>query len=210
MESMLPRVLTLLVAGLLAACSDQKPGSPAEGPVERAGSEAGKAIDRTVQAAVRETGNAVLHSKVRVALLDALGTDALRMEIDVNEGNVSLAGKVRDAASRDRAGDVVRKVTGVKDVTVDLQLMAQGSDDVVPPDELAGAVADRKLEAKVRLQLLEEIGAAALKLGIEVEDGAVTLSGRLDEAGLRNRAEEAAKGIDGVDRVINDIGIEGK
>lgn len=206
MRSTIPHVLaTLVVVGLLAACSDQESAPPGEGPVERAASAAGKAVDRTVQAAVRETGNAVLHSKVRVALLDALGTDALRMEIDVNDGTVSLAGEVRDAASRDRAPEVVREVTGVKDVKTDLKILAKGSDDVAPEDQLARELADRKIEAKVRLQILEEIGAAALKLTVEARDGVVTLSGDLDDRDLRDRAEKVAEGVDGVSRVVNDI-----
>src|SRR5512134_1736142 len=165
-------VSALMLAGLLAAC-DKGPDASVEGPIERAG----KAVDRTTQAAVRETGNAVLHSKVRLALLDALGSDALRMEIDVDEGNVSLAGKVREPGSRDRAAEIVRKVAGVKDVKTDLALAPEGSDDVAPIDKLGRDVADRKLEAKVQLKLLEEIGAPALKVGIHAADGIVTLSG---------------------------------
>lgn len=203
-------VSTLLVAGLFAGCSDQGPASSGEGPIQRAGNAAGKAVDRTVQATVRETGNAILHSKVRLALLEALGTDALRMEIDVNEGNVSLAGNVREPASRDRAADVVRKVGGVKDVKTDLRLVMAGTDDVPPMDKLGKEVADQKLEAKVRLALLEEIGAAALKVSIKAADGTVTLSGNLDERDLRDRAEKTAKGTEGVNRVVDDIGIQSK
>jgi len=68
----------------------------------------------------------ILHSKVRLALLDALGTDALRMQIDVDDGNVSLAGNVRARASRDLAGEVARRVGGVKVVRTDLHVAAEG------------------------------------------------------------------------------------
>jgi len=193
-------VSTLLLAGLLAAC-DKKQDSTSEGPIERAG----KAVDRTAQAAVSETGNAILHSKVRLALLDALGTDALRMEIDVDDGNVSLAGKVREPSSRDRAAEVARKVGGVKNVKTDLGLVMEGSDDVAPLDKLGKDLADRKLEAKVQLKLLEEFGAPALKVGVAAVDGAVTLSGDMDNRDLRARAETTVKGTEGVSRVINNI-----
>jgi hyperosmotically inducible periplasmic protein len=198
-------VSTLVIAGLSGACADQGPDSSGKGPIERAGTAAGKAVDQTVQATVLETGNAILHSKVRLALLDALGTDALRMEIDVNDGNVSLAGKVREPASRDRAGEVARNVGGVKEVKTDLSLVMQGSDDVAPADKLSKEVADQKIEAKVRLKLLDEVGAAALKVNVKAADGTVTLSGNLDQRDLRDQAEAAAKATDGVSRVINNI-----
>lgn len=203
-------VSTLVIAGLFAACSDQGPDSSGKGPIERAGNAAGKALDQTVHATVRETGNAILHSKVRLALLDVLGTDALRMEIDVNDGNVSLAGKVREPASRDRAGEVARMVVGVKEVKTDLSLVPQGSDDVVPMDKLGKEVADRKIEARVRLRLLDEIGAGALQVNIKAADGTVTLSGNVDGRDLREEAEGAAKGTEGVNRVINDIETKAK
>jgi len=153
-------------------------------------------------------GNAILHSKVRLALLDALGTDALRMEIDVDDGNVSLAGKVRARASLELAADVARKVGGVKAVKDDLRVVTEGSDDTEPLDKAGKDVADRKLEAKVQLKLLEEFGAPALKVGVAAADGAVTLSGNPDDRDLLARAEAIAKSTPGADRIINDIGTE--
>jgi hyperosmotically inducible protein len=198
-------ISTFLAAGLLGACSDQGPDSTGKGLIERAGTAAGKAVDRTAEVAVRETGNAILHSKVRLALLDALGTDALRMEIDVSEGHVSLSGTVRQPASRDQAGDVARKVGGVKDVKTDLSLVTEGSDDVAPVDRLAKDVADQKLAAKVRLKLLDDIGAPALGVSVKAVDNTVTLSGDMDDAKLKTRAAATAEGTEGVSRVINDI-----
>ena len=151
-------------------------------------------------------GNAILHSKVRLALLDALGTDALRMEIDVDQGSVSLKGQVRAPGSRELAGEVARKVGGVKSVTEDLRVVTEGSDDAEPLDR-AGKVADRKLEAKVQLKLLEEIGAPALTVGIDAADGVVTLSGRPGDRDLLARAEETAMSVGGVSLwVIHEAG----
>jgi len=62
------------------------------------------------------------------------------------------------------------------------------------------------LEAKVRQKLLEEIGASALKMGIHAADGIVTLSGDPDERDLLTRAEDTAKSIGGVNRVIHEAG----
>jgi hyperosmotically inducible protein len=186
---------------MLAACSDKSPDSQGEGPLERAG----KAVDRTAQAAVRETRNGILHSRVRLALLEALGTDALRLEIDVDEGDVSLSGGVREPTSRDRAGELARKVEGVKSVRTSLHLAAGGSDDAEPQNDTGKEVADRMLEAKVRLKLLDTIGAPALEVGIAADNGTVTFSGALADPTLRARIASTAKDIDGVARVVNEI-----
>jgi len=156
-------------------------------------------------------GDAILHSKVRLALLEALGTDAARMEIDVAGGTVSLAGNVRAPDSRELAGDIVRSVGGVTDVRTDLQLVMVGSDDAGPLDEGGKEVSDRKLEATVRLKLLEELGAPALRIGIHAADGTVTLSGRPGDRDLLARAEEAAMSLGGVNLwVIHEAGMWGR
>jgi osmotically-inducible protein OsmY len=197
-------VSTLLLTGLLAAC-DQK-DLTGEGPMERAG----KAVDRTTHAAIRETGNAVLHSKVRVALLEALGADALRMQIDVDDGNVSLSGRVREPGSRERAAAVAGEVGGVQSVKADIGLIADGSGDVPPADKLGKELADRTLEAKVQLRLFGEFDAQVLRVTVAALNGAVTLSGDMDNKDLRARAEETVRTTEGVSQVINHIAIKSR
>jgi osmotically-inducible protein OsmY len=194
-------VSTVLILGICAACSEQEPNSQGEGPMERAG----KAVDRTADTAARETRNGILHSKVRLALLEALGTDALRLEIDVDEGNVSLSGNVREPNSRDQARELALKVDGVNDVQADIHLVAAGSDDVEPSKDMDEKISDRMLEAKVRLKLLGAIGAPALKIGIAADDGAITLSGSVADPKLRAQISKTAKDTEGVSRVIDAI-----
>ena len=49
-------------------------------------------------------GGTILRSRVRLALSDALGSDAARMGIDVAGGTVSFAGDVRAPGRRELAG----------------------------------------------------------------------------------------------------------
>ena len=165
-------------------------------------------MNKVVSSLLHAGGNAILHTKVRLALLDALGSDALRMEIDVDDGNVTLAGRVRARASGERAGDVARAVGGVKNVRTNIHIVTETPAGTGPLDAVSKEVADRMLEAKVRLRLLEEIGSPALNVRIEATDGTVAILGDADERDLLARAERAAKSIGGVNLVVHEAGAQ--
>jgi len=194
-------VLTLWILGMFAACSEKESNSPGEGPMERAG----KAVDRTAQTAMQDTRNGILHSKVRLALLEALGTDALRLEIDVAAGAVSLSGNVREPSSQEQARALTLEVEGVKTVTTDIHVLPADSDDEDSSKDMGEKISDRMLEAKVRLKLLGAVGAPALKIGIAADDGAITLSGTSADPKVQAQITAAAKDTEGVNRVIDAI-----
>jgi osmotically-inducible protein OsmY len=105
---MLKTILALAVAGVLAACSNM-PGAPG-GPTRTAG----QAVDDTT-----------IGTKLKAALVADPDLSAMKINVDTTQGNVRLKGEVKNVAAWRKAGDLARKIEGVK--SVDNQLVVTGS-----------------------------------------------------------------------------------
>jgi len=144
--------------------------------------------------------------KVKVALLERFGVDALRVDVDVQNGTATLAGTVKKRETAELAEGIAKSVAGVRRVENDLKLAEYQND----PSKLdvAGRETERELEdgllkSKVRVRLIEEMGADAMRIGTEAADTTVTLELPRDLS--RDRREEAvriAKQVPGVVRVL--------
>lgn len=83
---------------------------------------------------------------------------------------------------------------------------AAAADEVRGGDPLAehiGSAEDSELVSQVREKLQGEDALAGV--GVQVRDGAVTLTGRVPSDADRRRAEDLASDVDGVERVDNRI-----
>ena len=73
------------------------------------------------------------------------------------------------------------------------------------PDE----VDPEAIEASIRSQILAEYPDETFDVGVDVSDaGVVTLSGDVDSESQRTRIAELARGVAGVDRVVNNLKVE--
>lgn len=75
---------------------------------------------------------------------------------------------------------------------------------VVKADELS----DGGLTLKVKLQLLDKLGAEALEIDVDSKDGAVRLSGDVEKRESLELAPSIARSVEGVDSVDNDLTLE--
>ncbi len=116
--------------------------------------------------------------------------------IEVDQGVVTLNGRVGGLVSRRLAGAMAWWVPGVRDVVNGLE--------VVPPEEDAPI----RLEEAVRcvLDCDPEVEAGQIRVGVRHRD--VRLTGLVPTEAMQERAERDAWSILGVDRVINDIGVK--
>ena len=71
----------------------------------------------------RGTSNAALTTKVKTALASDVGMRTMTsIDVDSNQGVVTLKGKVDSAELKKKAGDVAKKVSGVKSVKNELKV----------------------------------------------------------------------------------------
>lgn len=123
--------------------------------------------------------------------------DASHIGVEVNEGIVTLSGKIASYAQKWAAERAAKRVPGVKGLAVELEVTLPGS--------------LRRSDTDIALAAMNAIdwNAAVPKdaVSVVVEDGWITLSGSVEWAFIRRAAEAAVRGLLGVRGVTNNIAI---
>jgi hypothetical protein len=128
--------------------------------------------------------------RVKLALLQKLGTDALHIEVITSEREVQLAGTVKKRETRELAGEVARSVEDVKKVRNDVRLVPpkKGEGKVeAAASEAEAELADAVLESKAQLALIEKFGSDGFRVSVEAASGVLTLEFPDDIAADRRR-----------------------
>jgi osmotically-inducible protein OsmY len=95
-----------------------------------------------------------------------------QVDVDVNDGVVTLSGEVKSPAAREKAEEQARKVEGVHTVNNEVTVLAP------PPPPSAQDIADRKLNNEVQAVI-----APFPDVNASVDNGVVTLTGRITRPG---------------------------
>ena len=77
--------------------------------------------------------------------------------------------------------------------------------------EVSKSAAGAALTTKVKTALASDVGMKTMtNIDVDSADGVVTLKGKVDSADTKKRVEAAAKKVDGVKRVKNELRVEKK
>lgn len=149
--------------------------------------------------------------RVKTVLLDKLGTDALGIDVEVEDGEAHLTGAVGDRSTQELAEQAALSVDGVRSVDNELRLRREtsGSAAETAARDLGDELADARLEGRVHLRLFGEIGRHAGRLTVEAVDGIVSLRGELPDRERKKLALRTVRNTKGVDKVIDLIVVEG-
>jgi osmotically-inducible protein OsmY len=134
-----------------------------------------------------------LEQDIMEALAGNRRVNADEISVQAFGGDVTLRGTVGSVVQREEAVRTTRHVTGVNSVTDGLRL---GLLD-------ASRRADADTEAAVLDALNGDTAAGGSDIDVAVRDGAVTLSGLVELASQRDRAERDALAVPGVASVHN-------
>jgi osmotically-inducible protein OsmY len=120
---------------------------------------------------------------------------------------VAIAAAVALAGCDQRSNGTAARPSGPSDKSIAAapdasQKMAAATDKV------AAAVDDGTLTTKVKAALLAEPGLKSLQIAVETKNGAVTLSGSVDNATSRERAKDIASSVAGVATVVDQLTIK--
>lgn len=134
-------------------------------------------------------------SAVKMLLLTDSETPALDINVDTWAGVVTLFGIVPSPQAKAAAEADARKVSGVKRVENELQVVASAK-------QAAGKVRDEELESAVK----QAFDTPDLKdISIEVKNGVVRLTGTVPSGARRLEAATAARAVPGVRAVEDDL-----
>lgn len=163
-------------------------------------------------------GDALLELEVKSMLLKRLGSEAFRIEVEVENHAASLSGEVRTVTALEMAPQWTAKVGGIETVRSDLKISAP-EPDAPPPAEPAEdkgtgrrageAVDDAVLETKVKSRLLTKIGFNAFRIEVESVQRVVTLTGTVPDPETRALAVKHARATRGVQSVIDKTELRG-
>lgn len=146
-----------------------------------------------------EASDPWLTAKVKTSLLTAEGVDALKIDVDTNDGRVTLHGKASTAVERERAEKLAKQVHGVREVRNLIEVVPASMDEAV-------AVIDEDIEKRVKEALAADSMLAGSRVTVQsVNQGAALLGGTAESLSAHLRALELARGVEGVRRVESQI-----
>jgi osmotically-inducible protein OsmY len=143
-------------------------------------------------AASRKVNDLAITLAVDSRLNNDSGVPAQLIDVQTQNGVVTLSGSVPHLLARDRADDITATVKGVRAVVNRLAVHA-------------AARADDLIRREVEAALREDPATDLFELTVAVRDGSVTLSGQVDSWQEAQLCEKVAQGVRGVKMVASKI-----
>lgn len=200
---------TLLAVALLAAlgtsaCSKHMPGQMSDSQAADAPKQSaslGDAIDDTA-----------ITAKVKGRLASDARTQTASIEVETNNGVVTLSGTANTADQKDAAEQLARTVENVKGVDDQIKApstmdsLAHKADSVADAagnklDQAGDAINDSWITTKVKADLASDKQIKNAEIDVSTDNGVVKLSGSVPSATARDHATDVAKQVHGVKRV---------
>lgn len=129
----------------------------------------------------------------------------LRIGIETINGHVLLSGVVPTQEQKERIGQLAAETRGVQRVINNLTVSPKEPRDFV--QNIGRQVSDEWVEKRVETAILMNRHLSIRKLGVEVDDHVVILTGFVDTGEQRTLAGELAASIQGVEQVRNEIAL---
>jgi hyperosmotically inducible periplasmic protein len=150
------------------------------------------------QSAQSTADDALIAAQVRAKATAVDAASLSLVHVTCDRGAVVLTGTVATPQERDAIEKGARSVDGVR--SVDDRLVIDRSAPTAAQIE-----ADLGLAAKVHAALAAQTGVNAARIHVDVHRGVVTLTGTLPTPAHREVADETARGVHGVVKLIDEI-----
>jgi osmotically-inducible protein OsmY len=154
--------------------------------------------------------DAILGLKVKTALLDKLGWEATRINVDVKTGTVWLTGKVKSRGTIGAAEEIAKAAEGVKELKNGLEVEGASEKGKVAQvvEHAQREVDDAVLESRVKGNLLQQMGRVAFSVEVEANGGIVSLTGHVPDELRHKLAVHTAERVSGVKKLVDLIEIK--
>lgn len=125
---------------------------------------------------------------------------AAQIDVDTQDGVVTLTGNVDSVAAKDRALQLARDTEGVVSV-VDMLAARMASGNAKAPDSdrtFGEVIDDAGITVSVKSQLLDDPLVKGLQIDVDTRDGVVFLTGDVNSDAERRQAIQLAENTEGV------------
>lgn len=164
--------------------------------------------------AVMTTACAQTDAGISTSVKSRLAADdtvkANRIDVDTKDKVVTLRGEVDTPAARERAVEVARATSGVRDVVDVLKVGPPSAPTSGTADNARDAareggsmIGDAGITASIKTKMLADSTVGGLKIDIDTTDGVVSLTGDVKSTVEKRRAVAIARETDGV-KSVND------
>lgn len=143
----------------------------------------------------QEPGDGYIAATIKAALLDNRHTSGTRINVDSDNGVVSLSGFASSEAEKVAATRVAAGVKGVKQVVNNVAIAA--------PTSMGTRLDDSIVTGKVKAALMDASDVSSLQINVETRGGVTQLAGYVPTAAMKEKAGRIAAGIAGVKSVDN-------
>ncbi len=137
-------------------------------------------------------------SAVKMRLVADERTPGLGVNVDTSNGTVTLFGMVPTAQAKAAAAEDAKKVSGVRAVQNELQIVPESKEKVVKQS-------DDRVKDNVKQALGTQDELKGDSIDIEVSNGVARLTGTVDSAADRMRAAAVARTAEGVRAVRDEL-----
>jgi len=134
----------------------------------------------------------------KMRLMANTETPAFDINVDTRGGVVTLFGSVDSAKARDQAAMEARKVSGVKQVVNDIQVVPASQAKAVDKQ-------DDHIESSIKKRFGEQAALSDSDIKVQVEAGVARLTGTVKSRSEQVTALTVARATPGVQRVIDDL-----
>jgi len=135
-------------------------------------------------------------SKAKIALFADSRVPGTAVNVETQKGTLYLRGKVDSDVAKAAAEEVAKGIEGVQSVKNELQVVA-------PAEKKMVEAKDEDLTKQVKTRLHSD--ARLKKVDVRVDNGVVTLQGKVANISDSARASQLARGVPGVRSVKNDM-----
>lgn len=198
-------LLGVALAAALGATACSKSSEPNPGQMENEQAEQAPKESAGIGEAI---GDTAITAKVKGKLEADSRTGSANIDVETNNGVVTLTGSVNNADAKSAAEELARNVEGV--TGVDNKIAApstteQLGDSLENAADTAGdAVSDAAITTKVKTQLLADDATDGLDIDVDTENGVVTLVGNVKTQAEADRAKQIAQAVEGAKSVNTD------
>jgi hyperosmotically inducible protein len=141
--------------------------------------------------------DALLTTEVKAKLITVDINSTASLGVRVSNGVATLTGSVRTSAARAKTVAAARSVQGIHAVRDQLHI-----DSKVP--DISQRLNDAALAGRIAGAIFTQTGTTGVK--VDVHNGAVTLSGSINDPKVRTAAVDTARNTSGVHSVSDEMG----
>ena len=158
----------------------------------------------------RRVEDATISARVKSRLLWNRNTNGLAIDVDTQNGVVTLKGKVASGAHRDLAVQLAKNTTGVQRVRDELEVVPSPRKEgaKTPLERVETRASDAWITAKVKSVLLFSKEAESADIEVGTSDQVVTLQGTVASEAQKNKILEIVGDIVGVKEVRSKLTVE--